>query len=160
VSGRGRRHAVALGAMWVCASHAAAVVVFTDGWMRPVTAGAPSAEAYVDVRADSALTLVAVRTDIARTVDLVAAPAPGPAPEAAAGAGRFMLAPGEKLRFARHGNVLRLRDIVRTVDAGDTVQLEFAFEDASRRVQSATATIVVRGVTPPGPARAAQGAQN
>jgi copper(I)-binding protein len=149
--------------MWAYASHAAAVVVFTDGWMRPAAAGAASAEAYVDVRADAALAIVGVRTDIARTVELVAAPGPDPGqPAAARGDGQFMLAPGEKLRFARHGNVLRLRGIVRSVDVGDTVRLEFAFEDASHRMRSATAAIVVRGVAAPAPAppRAAQGAQN
>lgn len=160
MSARGWRRIVALGALGACASHAAAVVVFTDGWMRPASAGAPSAEAYVDVRADAALALVGVHTDIARTVELVAAPASDPARDAPARAGRFMLAPGEKLRFARHGNVLRLRDIVRNAEVGESVRFEFTFEDASHRTQSATAAIVVRGVSPPASAGVAPGAQN
>ena len=157
MSARGVRRALGASALWwACTTHAA-IVVFTDGWMRPVSAGAASADAYVDVRADAALAIVGVRTGIARAVELVAAPAPADGNAAASAtrdARHFMLAPGEKLRFARHGNVLRLHDITRSVSVGDTVRLEFAFEDARRHPQAATATIVVRGVLPPAPAGA------
>jgi copper(I)-binding protein len=125
---------------------AQAAVVFRDGWMRPIEAGAAAAEAYVDVAADAALTIVGARTDIARRVDLVAAAGtPRPAGRA------WRIAPGETLRFARKGNVLALAGVTRSATNGDTVEIVFTFEDAEGRRFDARAPIVVRGLRPPAP---------
>jgi copper(I)-binding protein len=130
----------------VASAAANAAVQFRDGWMRPADAGDPTAEAYVDVEADAAVTIVAVRTGIAERVELVAPPAPS----RPAGA-TWRIAPGQTLRFARKGNVLKLHRVTRTAATGDTVEVTFTFEDAAGRRFDARAPIVVRGVRPPAP---------
>jgi copper(I)-binding protein len=130
----------------LASASAHAAVQFHDGWMRPAGAGDATAEAYVDVESDVAVTIVGARTRIAERVELVAAPAPSRAAAAA-----WRIAPGETLRFARKGNVLKLDRVTRAAATGDTVALTFTFEDAAGRRFDARAPIVVRGARPPAP---------
>jgi copper(I)-binding protein len=132
---------VVLAAHALAGACAGAAVTFRDGWMRPADRGDATAEAYVDVTAGAALTIVGARTAIAERVDLVA-PAKGSAQP-------WRIAPGTTLRFARKGNVLALARIVEPAATGDTVEIVFTFEDAGGRRFDAAAPILVRGVRPP-----------
>jgi copper(I)-binding protein len=143
---------VVLASLLALASPAHAGVTFADGWMRPAAAGAASAEAYIDVAADDALTLVGVTTPVAASVELV---------QGQVSAGEYRtnvvrqvaIAAKSTYRFARFGNVLRLSRLAQDVRSGDSVVLTFTFQDAAKRTSTASATIVARGVADPAPAK-------
>ncbi len=143
---------IALASLWMLAVPAHAGVTFANGWMRPSVVGAASAEAYIDVATDDALTLVGVTTPVAASVDLV---------QGQVSAGEYRtsvvrqvtIAANSTYRFARYGNVLRLSGVARDVRSGDSVTLTFTFQDAAKHISTASVTIVARGVVDPMPAK-------
>lgn len=144
--------AIALASLCVLAAPAHAGVTFANGWMRPAPAGAPAAEAYVDVITDDALTLVAVSTPAAATVEIVEGQVSGGQYRTHVVA-QVAIPANSTFRFARFGNVLRLSGVAHDVRAGDSVALTFTFRDAAQRTSTASATIVARGVVGPAPVR-------
>jgi len=124
------------------AAHAAPQIA--NAWMRPVAAGAASADAYADVRTDVPLTLVAVRTPVARSVEIVVLD-----PKDRAGkpnvVDKLALPVGET-RFALKGSVLRLVDVTSTVAPGQPVPLAFEFADAAGGKLVVEALVQVRGL--------------
>ena len=143
---------VALASLWMLAVPAQAGVTFANGWMRPAAAGAASADAYIDVTTDEALTLVGVTTPVAASVELVQG-------QVSAGeyrtsvVGQVAIAAKSTYRFARLGNVLRLSGLAQGVRTGDSVALTFTFRDAAQHTSTASATIVARGAVDPAPAK-------
>ncbi|MEO8849463.1 MAG: copper chaperone PCu(A)C [Casimicrobiaceae bacterium] len=144
-----RRRAAALACVaWALATSALAEVASTNGWMRPTHAGDASADAYVDLQADGEETLIGVTTPIAQTVELVAGGVENGEYRTRV-VGSFALAAHAKLRFARYGNVLRLRGITHAAIVGDSVRIELVLRDDHGRRHTANADIVVRGLSLP-----------
>jgi copper(I)-binding protein len=130
-------------------------IALVNGWMRPAAVGQASADAYVDVRSDSALKLVAVTTPAAQRVDLVAGAMNDGAYETKV-VKTFDVPAKRELRFALKGNVLRLVDIRKTLTNADAVPLRFEFKDENNRDVTATVDLQVRGLLAPrAPATAA-----
>ncbi|MEO6929820.1 MAG: copper chaperone PCu(A)C [Casimicrobiaceae bacterium] len=130
------------------ATSALAEVASSNGWMRPAHAGDASADAYVDLQADGEETLIAATTPIARTVELVAGGVESGEYRTRV-VDSIALAAQTKLRFARYGNVLRLRGITRDASVGDSVRIELVLRDARGQRHTANADIVVRGLSLP-----------
>lgn len=140
--------ALALAAVALAAPVAArAETTIANAWMRPAAAGAASADAYADVRVDAAATLVAVRTPVARRVDLVLHDPRDPASVPRV-VDKVALPPGET-RFALKGSVLRLVDVKDAIAPGEPVPLRFEFVDASGKAYAVEAKVQVRGLVAP-----------
>jgi len=144
-----------LAALLVVAALAAASVAHAapqvaNAWMRPVAAGADSADAYADVRTDAQLTLVAVRTPVARSVEIVVHDPKDPASKPHV-VERLAIPVGET-RFALKGSVLRLVDVTGAVAPGKPVPLAFEFADATGGKVVVEALVEVRGLVAAQPA--------
>ena len=121
-----------------------------NAWMRPVAAGSASADAYADLRTDAPLTLVAVRTPVARAVEIVLHDPKDPASRPRA-VERLAIPVGET-RFALKGSVLRLVDVTGAVAPGKPVPLAFEFVDASGAKVVVESQVEVRGIVAARPA--------
>ena len=124
------------------ASGAAAEVKLANAWMRPAAPG-DDAAAYVDIRSDTALTLVAVTTPVAKAVEIrVAEAIDGPTT-----AVKSLAVPaGKETRFAYRGNVLRLVGVREQLANGTPVLLTLEFRDAAGRTVKANTQVEVRGL--------------
>lgn len=132
------------------AAPASAAPEIANAWMRPAAAGAASADAYADVRADAPLTLVAVRTPVARSVEIVVHD-----PKDRANPPRVverLAMPAGETRFALKGSVLRFVDLASAVAPGQRVPLVFEFVDASGARIVAETAVQVRGLVAAPPA--------
>ncbi len=130
---------------------AAAATQVENAWMRPAAAGAAAAEAYADLRNDAPLTLVAVRTPVARAVEIVVRDRPGDIADPPRVVASLAIPAGET-RFAMRGSVLRLVGVTQAVLPGTSVPLAFEFRDA-RGAKTVVETLVqVRGLFVPQPA--------
>ncbi len=136
------------------ASGAWAGITLEHGWMRPVAAGAASADAYVDVQSTTALTLVKVTTPWAQNVDMLSGAVTDNEYVTQVHPEGFDVEANVPLRFARMGNVLRLNNLKRNALIGDKVRLKFTFRDAHQRRSTAETDILVRGVFNPAAAAA------
>jgi periplasmic copper chaperone A len=141
---RGARVAAAL-ALLALALPAIAQVTFANGWMRPVAKADANAEAYVDLDVQDGQTLVAVATPIARAVELVEGHVDGTDYRTRV-VDAFELPPHATFRFARHANVLRLRDIGFGTRVGDVVPMRFTLRDSLGSMRTLSAGIQVRGI--------------
>jgi len=121
-----------------------------NAWMRPVAAGTASADAYADVRTDAPITLVAVRTPVARAVEIVVHNPKDPASTPHV-VDRLALPAGET-RFALRGSVLRLVGVLGTAAPGQPVPLAFEFADATGGKVVVEAFVEVRGLVAAQPA--------
>ncbi|MEP7062735.1 MAG: copper chaperone PCu(A)C [Betaproteobacteria bacterium] len=142
-----RAASVATLALLALALPAIAQVTFANGWMRPVASGDASAEAYVDLDVQTAQTLVAAATPIARAVELVEGLVVGKNYRTRV-VDAFELPPHATFRFARYANVLRLRDIGRDARVGDVVAMQFTLRDGRGGLRTVSAGIQVRGIGP------------
>ena len=143
------RRALAAIACAIAALPAFAAPLIQNAWMRPAASGAASADAYADVVTETPLTLVRVRTPVARAVEIVLLDPRDPAATPKT-VDQLALKSGE-MRFALRGSVLRLRDVTSTITSERPVPMTFEFvDDAGTR--SAVETLVqVRGLLAPQP---------
>jgi len=147
---RGVRALLVAGCALLSSAALGADVQLANGWMRPAAAGQASVDAYVDIRSDTPLTLIAVTTPVARRVDLVAGTMTDNDYKTKV-VPVFDVPAGRELRFALRGNVLRLVDIKRSLGNADPVPLRFEFRDANQREVIATTQLQVRGLIAPQP---------
>jgi copper(I)-binding protein len=124
-----------------------AAPLIQNAWMRPAAAGAASADAYADIVTPTAVTLVRVRTPVARAVEIVILDPRDPA-AAPKTVDRLDLKSGET-RFALRGSVLRLRDIQSTLTTERPVPLTFEFVDDAGTRSDVEVPVQVRGLLPP-----------
>ena len=132
------------------AAPASAAPEIANAWMRPAAAGAASADAYADVRTDAPLTLVAVRTPVARSVEIVVHD-----PKDQANPPRVverLAMPAGETRFALKGSVLRFVELASAVAPSQRVPLVFEFVDASGARIVAETKVQVRGLVAAQPA--------
>jgi copper(I)-binding protein len=120
-----------------------------NAWMRPALAGATSADAYADLSSDVPITLVAVRTPVARKVEIVVHNPRDPASVPRV-VDRLELPVGET-RFALRGSVLRLLDVNVAVSNGTPVPMTFEFASASGATIVVEAPVQVRGLVAASP---------
>ena len=140
----------ALAALAAAIPARAAEPALLNGWMRPAAAGTPSIDAYVDIRSDVALKLVAASTPAAKRVDLVAGTFSDKGYETKVVTTFDVPAKGE-LRFALRGNVLRFVEVQKSFGNSDPVPLRLEFRDADGKTLVATTTLEVRGLLAPRP---------
>ena len=129
------------------AGSADAAVTLANAWMRPAAAG-DSREAYVDIRSDAALKLVAATTPAARTVEIVVQERSGDS-VASRVVPAFDIPADAPTRFAYRGNVLRLVGINRLLANDTPVPLTLEFRTADGSVVKATTDVQVRGLVAP-----------
>ena len=144
--------AAAFAALAAAPLPALAAPQIANAWMRPVAAGSASADAYADVRTEAPLTLVAVRTPVARAVEIVVHD-PKDAASKPRVVERLALPVGET-RFALRGSVLRMVAVTSTVAPGHPVPVAFEFADATGARVVVDALVEVRGLfaaQPPAP---------
>ena len=122
-----------------------------NAWMRPAAAGAASADAYADIVTPTPLTLVRVRTPVARAVEIVLLDPRDPAATPKV-VDKLDLRAGET-RFALRGSVLRLRDVNATLATERPVPLTFEFVDDAGAKSAVEVLVQVRGLLAPAPAR-------
>jgi copper(I)-binding protein len=118
-----------------------------NAWMRPAAAGAASADAYADVITPSAVTLLRVRTPMARAVEIVVLD-----PKDAAAVPRVvdkLPIPAGETRFALRGSVLRLVDVRSALTPERPVPLTFEFTDYAGEKTIVEAQVQVRGILLP-----------
>jgi copper(I)-binding protein len=151
VSRRAWAFAAALALGFVAATAATAEVTLRNGWLRAAPAGAPSVDAYVDVRSDQPLRLVAASSPVAKRVELVAGSLRDGNYETRV-VPSFDVPANQDLRFALRGNVLRLVDIRQAFGNADGVPLRLEFRDERNAEVTASVVLQVRGVLPPRPA--------
>ncbi len=142
--------ALALATLAGTAGAAMAAPQIANAWMRPAAAGSASADAYADVRTDAPLALVAVRTPVARSVEIVVHNPKDPASRPRV-VERLALPVGET-RFALKGSVLRLVDVASAVTPGKPVPVTFEFADAAGGKLVVDALVEVRGLVAAPPA--------
>jgi periplasmic copper chaperone A len=139
-----RVFALALSGVLLAAGPAAAQVTLANAWMRPAAVG-ENAQAYVDIRSDRALTLVAITTPVARSVEIVVLPSKGDGGESKV-VSTFDVPVGAPTRFAYRGNLLRLVGVVAPLANGTPVPLTLEFRDAAGMAVKATTNVEVRGL--------------
>ena len=132
------------------AAPAFAAPEIANAWMRPAAAGSASADAYADVRTVVPVTLVAVRTPVARSVEIVVRDPRDPA--GTPGTVERLALPAGETRFALKGSVLRLVDVASAVAPGQLVPLAFEFVDASGARMAVETNVQVRGLVAAPPA--------
>jgi periplasmic copper chaperone A len=140
---------LALGATLAASASALAAPTVANAWMRPAAKGAASADAYADLRTDVPVTLVAVKTPVARAVEIVVVD-----PKDASRAPRVvesLALPAGETRFALRGSVLRLVDVARDLSNATPVPLRFEFRDAAGATLAVDAEVQVRGLVAPAP---------
>ena len=131
-----------------CASGIAdAAPRIANAWMRPAAAGAPSADAYADIVTETALTLVRVRTPVARAVEIVLLDPRDPA--ATPRVVDKVAIPSGETRFALRGSVLRLVDVRSALTPERPVPLAFEFADYLGEKIVVETLVQVRGLLPP-----------
>jgi len=146
--------ALGAAALVACAASAQADVTLQNAWMRPAPAGAAAARAYVDIKSDKTLELVAARTPIAKHVAIVHVGTIGDESTEKV-VKSFTVLAGTTTRLAYLGDHLRLTDIARDVGNGDPVPLTLVFKDTAGNTSETTTQVTVRGlllpqqVTPP-----------
>lgn len=114
-----------------------------NAWMRPAAAGAASADAYADIITPSAVTLVRVRTPVARAVEIVLLD-----PKDAEATPRVvdkLAVPAGETRFALRGSVLRLVDVKIALTPERPVPLTFEFTDYAGEKAVVQTQVQVRG---------------
>ncbi|MBS0319688.1 MAG: copper chaperone PCu(A)C [Proteobacteria bacterium] len=126
-------------------------VVLARGWLRPVVAGTPAADAYVDVLAAKAITLVGFTTPWADDVAMLAGTRDHGEWRAFPPAKPFRVDAHGELRFALYGNVLRLIHVRRDALVDTTVDVVLAWRDAHGVVQRTAGVLRVRGLFNPPP---------
>ena len=136
-----------LGVMLVGFAHGAEVTL-KNAWMRPASAGAPSARAYVDIGSDASLVLTGASTPIASKVQIVLVKRLGD-PDSEEVVPSLAVLAGATTRLAYLGDHLRLVGITRDVANGDPVPLTLTFKDTAGRPVKGTTNIVVRGMLLP-----------
>jgi len=139
-----RIFAPAFFALLLAAAPVSADVTLANAWMRPAAAG-ENAQAYVDIRSDASLKLVAVTTPMAREVEIVVVQAKADGFESNA-VSTFDVPAGTQTRFAYRGNVLRLVGVMEPLANGTPVPLTLEFRDADGRTVKATTNVQVRGL--------------
>ena len=143
-----RAIAVAALVATLCASGIAdAAPRIANAWMRPAAAGAPSADAYADIVTETALTLVRVRTPVARAVEIVLLDPRDPA--ASPRVVDKVAIPSGETRFALRGSVLRLVDVRSALTPERPVPLAFEFADYLGEKIVVETLVQVRGLLPP-----------
>jgi copper(I)-binding protein len=118
-----------------------------NAWMRPAAAGASSADAYADIVTETALTLVRVRTPVARAVEIVLLDPRDPA--ASPRVVDKVAIPSGETRFALRGSVLRLVDVRSALTPERPVPLAFEFADYLGEKIVVETLVQVRGLLPP-----------
>ena len=139
--------AAALVATFCASGIAEAAPRIANAWMRPAAAGAPSADAYADIVTETALTLVRVRTPVARAVEIVLLDPRDPA--ATPRVVDKVAIPSGETRFALRGSVLRLVDVRSALTPERPVPLAFEFTDYLGEKIVVEALVQVRGLLPP-----------
>jgi copper(I)-binding protein len=143
-----RAIAVAAFVATFCASGIAdAAPRIANAWMRPAAAGASSADAYADIVTETALTLVRVRTPVARAVEIVLLDPRDPA--ASPRVVDKVAIPSGETRFALRGSVLRLVDVRSALTPERPVPLAFEFADYLGEKIVVETLVQVRGLLPP-----------
>ena len=130
---------------------AIAAPTIQNAWMRPALEGSATADAYADVVTDAPLTLVRVRTPVARSVEIVMHDPRDPASTPTV-VDKVALKPGET-RFALRGSVLRLREVTATLTSATPVPMTFEFVDGAGKATAVEALVQVRGLMPSQPAK-------
>lgn len=142
------RVAMAVTALAIAGTAAAADVTLKSAWMRPAVEGAGATRAYVDIESNVPLTLIGASSPLAKRIEIVHAKRlDDPASEEVVTA--MPVVPGKATRLAYRGDHLRLIDLAKTVGNGDRVPLTLKFRDASGGTSSASTDIVVRGLLRP-----------
>jgi len=141
--------AAALAAALVASGVADAAPRIANAWMRPAAAGAASADAYADIITESALTLVRVRTPVARAVEIVVLDPKDPA--ATPRVVDKLAIPAGETRFALRGSVLRLVDVTSSLSSERPVPLAFEFVDDAGGKSVVEVLVQVRGLLVPKP---------
>ena len=139
--------AVSLAAALLASGVADAAPRIANALMRPSAAGAAAADAYADIITESALTLVRVRTPVARAVEIVVLD-----PKDTAATPRVvdkLAIPAGETRFALRGSVLRLVDVRSTLTSERPVPLAFEFTDYAGETTIVETLVQVRGLTLP-----------
>ena len=139
--------ALALVAALFASGVADAAPRIANAWMRPAAAGAAAADAYADIITEGALTLVRVRTPVARAVEIVVLDAKDPAATPRV-VDRLAIPAGET-RFALRGSVLRLVGVKSALTSERPVPLAFEFTDYAGEKTVVETLVQVRGLVMP-----------
>jgi periplasmic copper chaperone A len=125
-----------------------ATVTFKTAWMRPVAAGMPDAQVYVDITSTVDLLLVGGTSPVASKVELVEVKMKNEQPDAIVVTSMPVPA-GRTTRLAYRGSHLRLVGINRDLANGNTVPVTLAFKSADGTDIAASFDAQVRGLLLP-----------
>lgn len=128
------------------AAHAAQVTL-SSAWMRPGAAGS-DARGYIDIATDAPVTLLAVRSPMARRVQVMrVARTDGVDPGKPAKS--VSVVPGTPTRLAFKGDYLLLSGLREDAVNGRAVPVVLEFRDRAGKRQTARADLQVRGLLAP-----------